>query len=150
MVEEKKKLYRSADNYIISGVAGGLGDYLEVDATFIRLIFLILALGGGSGIVLYIILAILVPKEAQREIPVNRGEKVKEMVKEAEEKVGDFAEDMGVKLPERKRNRRAMLGIILMIIGGVALWNQIMPYYIRAEILWPVILIIVGMVFIFK
>lgn len=63
MPAEYKKLYRSQDNRIIGGVCGGLGEYLGVDPTVIRLIYIILALWFGSGILAYIIFLILVPEE---------------------------------------------------------------------------------------
>ena len=63
MPAEYKKLYRSRDNRIIGGVCGGLGEYLGVDPTVIRLIYIILALWFGSGILAYIIFLILVPEE---------------------------------------------------------------------------------------
>ena len=63
MPAEYKKLYRSRGNRIIGGVCAGLGEYLGVDPTAIRLIYIILALWFGSGILAYIIFLILVPEE---------------------------------------------------------------------------------------
>ncbi len=61
---EGKKLYRSNTDKMIAGVCGGLAQYFGVDSTLIRLIFALLVfLGVGSGIPLYIILAIVVPLE---------------------------------------------------------------------------------------
>ena len=61
---EGKKLYRSNTNKMIAGVCGGLGQYLGMDPTLVRLIFALLVfLGVGSGLVLYIILALIVPLE---------------------------------------------------------------------------------------
>jgi phage shock protein C len=60
----EKKLYRSNSDKMIAGVCGGLGQYFGVDPTLIRLIFALLVLFGvGSGIILYIILAIVMPLE---------------------------------------------------------------------------------------
>ncbi len=60
----EKKLYRSSSDKMIAGVCGGLGQYFGVDPTLIRLIFALLVLFGvGSGIILYIILAIVMPLE---------------------------------------------------------------------------------------
>ncbi|MGE5603318.1 MAG: PspC domain-containing protein [Nitrososphaerales archaeon] len=60
----EKKLYRSNSDKMIAGVCGGLGQYFGVDPTLIRLIFaLLVVFGVGSGIVLYIILAIVMPPE---------------------------------------------------------------------------------------
>lgn len=57
----EKKLKRSA-NKMIAGVCGGLAEYLGMDATIVRVIYALLVLFGGVGILLYIILAFLMPK----------------------------------------------------------------------------------------
>jgi phage shock protein PspC (stress-responsive transcriptional regulator) len=57
----EKKLKRSA-NKMIAGVCGGLAEYLGMDATIVRVIYALLVLFGGVGILLYIILALLMPK----------------------------------------------------------------------------------------
>jgi phage shock protein C len=46
---------------MVAGVCGGLAEYLNVDATLIRVIFLLLAVFGGSGLVIYLAMWILVP-----------------------------------------------------------------------------------------
>lgn len=61
---EGKKLYRSNTDKMLAGVCGGLGQYLGIDSTVVRLIFALLVfLGVGSGIILYIILAMIMPLE---------------------------------------------------------------------------------------
>lgn len=59
---ESKKLYRSAVNKTICGVCGGIGEYLGVDPTVVRLVFVVLGLL-HVGIILYIAAAILMPTE---------------------------------------------------------------------------------------
>lgn len=59
----QKKLYRSRNNRMIAGVCAGLGEYFNVDPTLIRLIFVLVGLAGGPGLILYIIMAIVVPEE---------------------------------------------------------------------------------------
>ncbi len=62
----ERKLYRSQTDMRLGGVCGGLGEYLNVDPTVIRLLFVLLAITGGHGILLYIILWLLMPfKPAQ-------------------------------------------------------------------------------------
>ena len=58
-----KRLYRSKKNKIIAGVCAGIGEYFEVDPVLIRLLWVIFALMGGSGILAYIIAWIIIPKE---------------------------------------------------------------------------------------
>lgn len=58
-----KKLYKSRDNKTIAGVCGGLADYFEIDVTIVRLIWIAFLLMGGSGILAYIIAALVIPDE---------------------------------------------------------------------------------------
>lgn len=59
---EPKKLYRSYDNRIIAGVCGGVAEYLNLDPTIIRLIWILLSFGFGFGILAYLLAVIIVPK----------------------------------------------------------------------------------------
>ena len=56
-----KKLYRKPNDQMIAGVCSGLADYLGLDTTVVRLIFVLLFFLGGNGILIYIILWILMP-----------------------------------------------------------------------------------------
>lgn len=58
---ENKKLYRSQKNKMICGVAGGLGEHLNVDPTVIRLLFVAVSLMAGTGILIYLAAAIIIP-----------------------------------------------------------------------------------------
>jgi phage shock protein PspC (stress-responsive transcriptional regulator) len=60
---QTRKLYRSKTNRKLAGVCGGLAQYFNVDATLIRVLFVLLAVLGGSGLVLYVAMWIIVPKE---------------------------------------------------------------------------------------
>jgi phage shock protein C len=69
----KKRLTKSKSERMLFGVCGGLGEYFGIDPTFIRLAFAALALH-GIGIVLYIILAIIMPsKEKFEMVPSTQG-----------------------------------------------------------------------------
>lgn len=58
---EKKKLYRSATDKKVAGVCGGLAEYLDMDSTIIRLIFVFLVLFVGTGLLAYLICALVIP-----------------------------------------------------------------------------------------
>lgn len=58
-----RKLYRSEQDKMLAGVCGGLGRYIGVDSTVIRLLWALWGLAGGMGIVVYIIAAIVIPRE---------------------------------------------------------------------------------------
>ena len=61
---EGKKLYRSNTDKMVAGVCGGLAQYLNIDPALIRLLFVILILAGvGSPLLIYLIMAIVIPLE---------------------------------------------------------------------------------------
>ena len=60
---QTRRLYRSRTNRKLAGVCGGLAQYFTADATLIRVLFVVLALLGGPGLVIYLLMWILVPEE---------------------------------------------------------------------------------------
>jgi len=57
----KKKLYKSSKDKKLCGVCGGLAEYLDIDPSLVRIIIIALALWHGSGLVLYLIVALVLP-----------------------------------------------------------------------------------------
>ena len=64
-MDPTRKLYRSRTNRKLAGICGGLGQYFNLDATLLRVLFVLLAVLGGSGLILYLALWIIVPREPQ-------------------------------------------------------------------------------------
>lgn len=62
-METVKRLYRIPQGKLIGGVCTGLGDYLNVDYTIVRLIWLLLILFGGIGLLAYVIAWIIIPEK---------------------------------------------------------------------------------------
>ena len=58
----EKKLYRSRTNKKLFGVCGGLAEYLEVDATIVRLIWALTVIVAGFGVLAYLIAALIMPE----------------------------------------------------------------------------------------
>lgn len=58
----KKKLYKSDLDKKLCGVCGGVAEYFEIDSTIVRLAWVVFTLLGGSGILAYIIAALVMPK----------------------------------------------------------------------------------------
>lgn len=58
-----KKLYKSNQNKVIAGVCGGIAEYFNIDPTIIRLAWVLFCLVGGSGVLGYIICALVIPSE---------------------------------------------------------------------------------------
>ena len=61
----EKKLYRSNSNKLVAGVCGGIGEYLNVDPTLVRLIWVLFCCMGGSGFLAYMIAAIIIPSRPE-------------------------------------------------------------------------------------
>lgn len=59
---EGKKLYKSNTDKKIAGVCGGIAEYFNIDATLVRLGWMVFSLLGGSGLLAYIIAAIIMPE----------------------------------------------------------------------------------------
>ena len=61
-IDMNKKLYRSSTNKVICDVCGGIGEYFGVDPTIVRLVWVLLACS-GTGLLAYIIAAVVMPQE---------------------------------------------------------------------------------------
>jgi phage shock protein PspC (stress-responsive transcriptional regulator) len=113
---------------MLFGVCGGLGKYLGIDPTIIRIIFVLLAFC-GAGILAYIVMAFIVPlEESKKTTPQGVVEENVEDIKETTTKLGYEIRDAfagkgkeseePVKIQVRRRNA---LGIIIIVIGVICL-----------------------------
>jgi phage shock protein PspC (stress-responsive transcriptional regulator) len=57
-----KKLYRDPDDRVLGGVCSGLATFLKIDAIIVRIIFIVLLIGGGTGLIAYLILWAITPE----------------------------------------------------------------------------------------
>ena len=130
-----KRLYRSRDNRIIAGVCGGLADYLNVDATLVRVVTVLVTLFGGSGILAYIILWIVVP-----EAPGGGSQ-----TKEKEQKSEDVSEPNSNHAEKilSGGNGQWLVGTLLVVVGVMLLLNNLLPA-LELMRLWPLAIIIFG------
>ena len=85
----EKRLYRSRTDRMIWGVCGGLSKYFDVDPTIVRVIFIVLTVISGFGIIAYIILALVVPLED------SKATEPKEAIKENVEEMKETARELG-------------------------------------------------------
>ncbi len=60
-----KKLVRNTHDEMVGGVCSGIANYLDIDPVIVRLVFVLLALGGGHGILAYLILWVLMPTDEE-------------------------------------------------------------------------------------
>lgn len=143
-----RKLYRKEDGKIIGGVCAGLGDYLVLDPVFIRLIFVLLALGGGSGVLIYLVLWVIIPSDnwagSERE-NLQQGE-LDERIRTVGQEIGDAV---------RKPNPQAykFIGLGLILFGAVMLVRQFnIPWlsWMNEALFWPLALILIGGLLVFR
>ncbi|HPR65389.1 MAG TPA: PspC domain-containing protein [Thermoanaerobaculia bacterium] len=79
------RLYRSRTERVLFGVCGGLGEYLNLDPTLFRVLFIILTFTGGIGVIAYLALALIAPLEK------TRSQDSKEVIRENMGEMGDAA-----------------------------------------------------------
>lgn len=135
-----KKLYRSRQNKIIGGVCGGIGKYFDIDPVLIRLLFVLITLYNGAGLILYIILLIMLPLE-----PFNPDEiEIKDFTEIPDEKLVNTPSDF----TDRKEKTKKIFGIILLIIGTLLFLENFINI-LDFEIIAPLIMILIGLYLIY-
>lgn len=138
-----KKLYRSKEDRILFGVCGGLGEYFDVDSVVIRLIFVILGIWGGLGIILYIVGIFLIPEESTDNSKSEGDEK------KSDDKVREKVEAVASEIKEKVKSNSSTLrgdqvvGLIILLIGLLILFQNFFSW-MGIWKLWPLVLIIVG------
>lgn len=141
-----KKLYRNQHNKVIGGVASGLADYFEVDVVIFRLIFVLLALVGGGGVLGYIILWIVVPSNPQQhQYQYANAGTSEQTPPETENSEKKSSEEQNTHPEADKNGRNAGLtaGVILIFIGLFFLATHMIPWF-NFHDFWPLLLIIGG------
>lgn len=139
----EKKLYRSKKNEVVAGVCGGIGEYFDVDPTIIRIIFIILTIWGGAGIILYIIGMLVIPYEGQdlKQSQERNKERAKEMGKKIEMAAHDIKDEVSKK--SKNRDGSVYLGLIIILLGIIFLLRKWFSWF-DFEYLWPLFLILIG------
>jgi phage shock protein C len=136
----ERRLYRSRKNRVFGGVAGGLGEYFDIDPVFVRVIFVVATLAGAAGILAYIILWIVVPKE---RLVYATNTTTTEGATNMSEGTSGEKQYPGYEYKRHRRNGSAMGGIILIVIGGLFLADNYLPHFSFSDT-WPLILVAIG------
>ena len=125
MAEEQRRLYRSHQNKVLAGICGGVGEYLNVDPTLVRIVWLMLIFFGGSGIILYLLAYFIMPEgPAVAGVPAA---------------------------PASGSSALALVfGATLIVVGGLLLMDNldVVPFYRLRHLGWdlflPAMLILIG------
>ncbi len=148
-MNEPRRLYRSERDRVIAGVCGGLGEYFDVDPVLIRLIFIVIFLFGGSGIVAYIIMWVLIPTESSIKENLSSEEYIRKNSDELKDKAETFAKDISHSVDHE--NGRIIIGVFIALIG-VCFLSTNFGFFPLFDIwkLWPLVLVVIGFILIFK
>lgn len=131
------RLYRSESDKKVAGVCGGIAEYFGIDSTIIRLIWLISIAVYGTGLLVYIIAAIIMPTREDINTRVNPHKDSDEVNKQ---KSSTFNEGF-----DKEKNRK-FFGYVLIIVGAILLSKRfIVLRWLSFKFLFPIILIILGM-----
>lgn len=145
-----QKLYRSNSDRVIAGLCGGLGDFFDVDSTIIRIIFIILTIWGGVGVILYLIGMIVVPAEPSEYDKTTEQAKKRGSdpdFSEFEAKIKSAANDIKNNFEHNKRKNMKgnyFLGCFITLAGVLLLIQNFFPRY-GLHLLWPIIVILFGL-----
>jgi phage shock protein PspC (stress-responsive transcriptional regulator) len=112
-----RRLYRSTTERVVGGICGGLGDYFAIDPVWFRVGFVVLTLAGGSGILIYLLMWLIVPPAPDGYTPSEAG--------------------------RGSVTGAAVLGVVLMIVGSIALVNTVAPWL--GQYIWPIVLVLGGL-----
>ena len=135
-----RRLYRSRADRVLGGVCGGLGTHFDADPVIFRLVFVLMTVMGGSGILIYIIMLLVIPKEpapapAPEVAPVSADTLP---VLEAPPEEAASA--------RLRPARGAAAGIILVALGVLFLASNLgLFWWWKWKVLWPVVLVAVGL-----
>ena len=142
------RLYRSRDDTVIGGVAGGVAEALDVDPSIVRVVWVVLAiLTGGVAALVYLIMLIVVPQAA------DAGERPPDGTAPPVATTTDGAAAIGtapaVTVTRRARARRSgaggglVFGAILILVGAYFLVREYVPD-VDLDLVWPVAVIVLG------
>lgn len=139
-METRKGLYRSSKDTVIRGVAGGIAEYLNTDPILIRIIFVLLALFGGGGLIIYLILWIALPVDYSFTFNNKNFSDMEKEKTNAKPEKDQFNQETHW---HGKNNGSLVAGLILITIGVIFLISRFFPRIDFAD-LWPIILLVAG------
>ena len=128
----RERLYRSRSDRMLFGVAGGMADWLDLDPSLVRLVWALLVLAGGVGLLLYIVAAIVIPEE-----PLGGAAPVA-----PDGAPGPTIAERRAARGQRSGNGAVVFGLVLIALGG---WFLVTRYiHVDSALAVPAVLIVLG------
>ncbi len=149
-METTERLYRSTTNKVIGGVAGGLADYFDIDVVLSRVVFVLLALFGGGGVLIYIVMWIVIPSQ-DRYFKHTQKPDYNDASVSSDGDSDNSGEGKTSNIVNRRQakhsNTGLIAGIVLIFTGMLFLADRLMPWYNITDF-WPLLLVGVGVLMI--
>jgi len=166
----EKRLFRNEYEKVIGGVSSGIAEYMEVDVTIIRLLFVLSTIFlVGTGVLVYIVMWIVVPVNND---PAKRFAKFNEYNKGFTNPFENKSNSQGWTSPSMNADPfkmgkddaefrpikkstetgKTVAGLVLLVIGIYFLMNEfnIIPFWFNASKMWPLVFVAVGVSFLLK
>jgi len=148
-----RRLYRCRHDRRLAGVAGGIAEYFDADPTLVRVLWVLLIFLGGTGLLLYLAMAIIVPLEPETGFAPG-GAPIGSDAGEAGVAGGDpttgsaWAQPAPAGHLHRTRgsgNGMTIAGIVLILFGSLALADTFLPDWLdHGRFLWPAFVVGLG------
>jgi len=143
-----KRLYRRDTDKMIGGVCSGLGEYLGIDPTIVRIFFVLLALADGFGGLIYLVLWLVLPPAGQSE-PTS----LEETIRTGTDEIAARARTLGDELREASDHpnpqTNLIIGGVMVLFGALFLIRNLDITWLRwlnFGMLWPALLIMAGVI----
>ena len=125
-MDNNRKLQRNTNNKVIGGVCSGLADYFSIDTALVRVLFTVIFICGGAGLLIYCIMWIA--------MPANRDAQPQQFANQAAE------------TPKSSKGG-LIAGLTLIVLGLLFLLGNLFPQF-NWQTFWPVLLIALGVLLI--
>jgi phage shock protein PspC (stress-responsive transcriptional regulator) len=136
LTSKSSPLFRSETDKLIGGVCGGIAEYFELDSALVRLIFIAFILFGGSGMLIYLILWVIIPSKLSLE------ESTKETTMESSKSA---AQSNTASKVQAKGSSKSLWGLVLIGAGLIMLLQNFgLAQMLMLEKTWPALLIVLG------
>ena len=146
-----KRFLRSRTDRMLGGVCGGLGTYLDVDTTVVRLVFVVLAVATGVGVLAYFVLWLIVPEEEKADATPA------ETVKSGAGEIADRTREMGTEIARAARRfpsaPTVLVGLTLVVVGAALLLHNLgirWLTWLRFGVVGSALLIIIGVALLWR
>jgi len=143
----RDRLYRSRDERVLFGVAGGVAEWLDIDPAVVRIVFALLVLTLGAGVLLYLVMALVIPEEpmgiATPSAPGVSGAGPEAPAASWTDTRAEHRAARRAARGDREGRGVVIFGAILVIVGAWFLLRRYVPA-LDGDILGPVVLIVIG------